>query len=39
VRHTIAAMTARAAGVLAAGGGFTEQVRARLVGAQVAHFD
>jgi transposase len=36
---TIAAMTARAAGVLAAEGGFTEQVSTRLAGAQVAHFD
>ena len=36
---TVAAMTARAAGVLAGEGGFTEWVRAGLVAARVAHFD
>jgi transposase len=36
---TVAAMTARAAAGLTGLGGFTEQVRARLINAQVAHFD
>jgi transposase len=36
---TVAAMTARAAVGLAAKGGFADQVRARLTGARVAHFD
>ncbi|WP_149256753.1 IS66 family transposase [Actinomadura sp. K4S16] len=36
---TVAAMTARAAAGLAAGGGFAERVRDRLTQAQVAHFD
>lgn len=36
---TVAAMTARAAAALTTPGGFTGQVRARLAGAQVAHFD
>jgi hypothetical protein len=34
---TVAAMAARAAAVLNAGGGFTDQVREKIVGAQVDH--
>jgi transposase len=36
---TVAAMTARAAAVLNTGGGFTDQVRKKITGARVAHFD